>query len=165
MLPITHSFLIFLAKDFRFFIWSISLKYGAHQSFPSVSLIEKKDLILNNLRLKGSKASQALTLLSWELQYLCFRLLQTLKCYKLLCQIGPVLLISLTDNSCTPSPPTPLPEGEGSRSIFPVPSPLGRGPGCSLLPGGWAFRDLVEKFCQSTSLLTYQVQLEIGRVL
>jgi len=64
MLPITHSFLIFLAKDFRFFIWSISLKYGAHQSFPSVSLIEKKDLILNNLRLKGSKASQALTLLS-----------------------------------------------------------------------------------------------------
>jgi REP element-mobilizing transposase RayT len=36
---------------------------------------------------------------------------------------------SLTDKSYTPSPPTPLPEGEGSRSIPPVPSPLGRGLG------------------------------------
>ena len=36
---------------------------------------------------------------------------------------------SLTDKSCTPSPPTPRPLGEGSRSILPVPSPYGRGRG------------------------------------
>ncbi|XGB39723.1 MAG: hypothetical protein LVT47_02020 [Cyanobacteria bacterium LVE1205-1] len=44
--------------------------------------------------------------------------------------------IWLTDKSCTPSPPTPLPEGEGSQSTPPVPSPIGRGIGRGL-SGFW----------------------------
>jgi len=54
----------------------------------------------------------------------------------------------LTDKSCTPSPPTPLPGGEGSHSTPPVPSPDRERARVR------AFGVLAEKFCQSISSIT-----------
>ncbi|XGB40114.1 MAG: hypothetical protein LVT47_05030 [Cyanobacteria bacterium LVE1205-1] len=53
------------------------------------------------------------------------KLIQAMALFNQIANLNPWL----TDKSCTPSPPTSLPGGEGSRSTPPVPSPDGRGLG------------------------------------